>query len=500
MTLLLGIDLGTSSVKAVLFDSETSQTLAVAGEEYPIHKPQPDWAEQNPDDWWQATVRCVRRAVASAGRNNVSAIGFSGHMHGVTLVDTDGKPVRPSIIWADQRTANEVARLIELIGAERHAEVCGTLPAAGFTSPTLMWLAEHEPDALRRAHRLLFPKDYVRLQMTGEAAAELSDAAASGMFDVAGKQWAQDIIDIAHIPTHFLPPVLESSAVAGTLRPTAAEAMGLPAGVTVIMGSADQPAQAVANGLIAPGIASVTVGSGGQVLVPLLPAADGKLRTDARLHVFNHAVPNLFYVLGATLSAGLSLRWLRDLMGMTHDPQAYPTFSRESSIVPPGAQGLLFLPYLTGERTPLMDARARGAFIGLTAAHGRGHLVRAIMEGVAFSMRQALEISLSLGGQAERIIGAGGAMESDVWRPIMTDVIGLPLQKPLLSEQAGVGAALIAGVGAGVYSSFDDAKARVTRYSAPTQPDAARHAFYNERYTQFVALYPTLRDDMHRLS
>jgi xylulokinase len=276
--------------------------------------------------------------------------------------------------------------------------------------------------------------------------------------------------------------------------------MGLPAGVTVIMGSADQPAQAVANGLIAPGIASVTVGSGGQVLVPLLPAADGKLRTDARLHVFNHAVPNLFYVLGATLSAGLSLRWLRDLMGMTHDPQAYPTFSRESSIVPPGAQGLLFLPYLTGERTPLMDARARGAFIGLTAAHGRGHLVRAIMEGVAFSMRQALEISLSLGGQAERIIGAGGAMESDVWRPIMTDVIGLPLQKPLLSEQAGVGAALIAGVGAGVYSSFDDAKARVTRYSAPTQPDAARHAFYNERYTQFVALYPTLRDDMHRLS
>jgi xylulokinase len=255
----------------------------------------------------------------------------------------------------------------------------------------------------------------------------------------------------------------------------------------------------VGNGIIAPGIGSVTIGSGGQVLVPILPAADQPLRTDARLHVFNHAVPQTYYVMGAILSAGLSLRWLRNLLGMADDPNAYATLSREAATVAAGAGGLIFLPHLTGERTPYMDAHARGAFIGLTAAHERGHLARAVMEGVAFTLRQALEISQSLGGVADRILGAGGAMDSDVWRGIVTDVIGLPLQKPLLTEQAGVGAALVAGVGVGIYSDFADACSRVVRYSDPSLPNAARVAFYNERYEQFITLYPKLKADFHQL-
>jgi xylulokinase len=496
MSTLLGIDVGTSSVKAVLFDPEISQTLAVAGEEYPIHKPQPDRAEQLPSEWAAATDNVIARVLAQTGRDDIAGVGFSGQMHGASLYSASRGFVRPSIIWADQRMAREVDEVVALVGAEKHARICGTLPAAGFTAPTLLWLKKHEPHVLDGDVTLLFPKDAVRLHLGGSACTDYSDAAGSGMYNVSAKTWAQPIIDGAGFPQGIFPRVTESSAQVGETRAVGA----LRAGIPLYAGCADQPAQAVANGLIAPGLASVSVGSGGQVCVPVLRAADGTLATDRRLHVFNHAVPDTYYILGAILSAGLSLRWLRDLLGMNDDPNAYPTLSREAAAVPPGAEGLVFLPYLTGERTPHMDALARGAFIGLTPAHGRGHLARAIMEGVSFAMRQSLEIALSLGGQAEAVIGAGGAMDSDLWRQIMTDILGLPLQKPLLSEQAGVGATLIAGVGAGIYSSFADAKARVTRYSAPSLPDATRHAFYDERYAQFVSLYPTLRNDMHRLS
>ena len=499
MSLLLGIDLGTSSIKVILFDPETSQTIAIANEEYPLYKPQPNWAEQNPDDWWQVTIRAVRHALANAGRNDVAAIGFSGLMHGATLVDEAHRPVRPAIIWADQRSAAQVESLIQRIGAERYAQLCGTLPAAGFTAPSLLWLAEHEPKALAQARYVLWAKDYVRLQMTGEVATEVSDAAGSGMFEVAAGRWAAEVVEATRCSPTLLPRVLQSSDVGGTLTPAAGELLGLQAGIPVTMGCADQPAQAVGNGIIAPGIASVTIGSGGQVFVPVLPAADQPLRTDGRLHVFNHAVPATYYVMGAVLSAGLSLRWLRNLLGMKNDPNAYATLSREAAAIPVGANGLIFLPYLTGERTPYMDAYARGAFIGLTAAHERGHLARAVMEGVAFALRQALEISLSLGGRAERILGAGGAMDSDVWRGILTDVLGLPLQKPLHTEQAGLGAALVAGVGVGIYTSFADVCSRVVRYSEPTQPNAERAALYSEYYAQFITLYPKLKDDFHRL-
>lgn len=500
MAYLLGIDLGTSSVKAGVFDSTNSALRAVASREYPIDKPAPDRAEQDPAAWWAATVAAVREALDRAGRVDVAAISFSGQMHGVVLLDGSGESLGPAIIWADQRSAGLVPDLVETVGAARYQAITGTLPAAGFMAVTLAWLARHDPDRLDRARRVILPKDEIRRRLTGEIATDPSDAASTALFDITARAWASEIITRAGLPDRLFPPVLESAEIAGTLRPDAADALGLRAGIPVITGCADQPAQATGNGLIAPGKGSVTIGSGGQVFLPVRRGAGGQIATDARLHVFNHAVPETWYILGATLSAGLSLRWLRGITGLEGRPDAYATLSAEAAHVAPGADGLLFLPYLSGERTPHMDPLARGAFIGLNAHHTRGHLARAVMEGVTFTLRQALEISLELGGQVNTLIAAGGASESAVWRQIQADVFGVPLQKSLQSEQAAIGAAMLAGIGVGVYRDFEDACARVVRADAPTAPDPARHARYDGLYAHFCELYPRLRHDFHRLS
>lgn len=496
---LLGIDIGTSSVKAVLFDVENAQITATASQEYPIHKPLSDRAEQNPDDWWNATITVVRQVMTNLKLESVIGIGFSGQMHGTVLVDAAGKPIRPAIIWADQRSSAECAELVAAVGAENYASTAGTLPAVGFMGATLLWLRKHQPNVLEKAYRVLLPKDYVRLKMTGEVLTDLSDAAGTGIFDVTKRTWAGEIIQRTGLPQSLFPPVIESAGLAGHLQPEAAALMGLPIGIPVAAGCADQPAQALGNGLIAPGKGSVTTGSGGQVFIPLQPSGED-VPTDPRLHVFNHAVPGMYYVLGAILSAGLSLRWLRNLVGLEGVPDAYPRLSAEAAAVNPGADGLIFLPYLSGERTPHMDSLARGAFIGLSAHHTRGHLARAVMEGVAFALRQTLEISRELGADAETIIAAGGGAESDVWRQIQADVFGVPLQQTLLTEQAGVGAALLGGMAAGVYVDLAEACSRTVRYGPITQPNTARHTFYNERYAHFLELYPRLKGDFHRLA
>lgn len=500
MTLLLGLDIGTSSAKAVLFDSETAHMVAVASREYPVLKPAPDRAEQDPDTWWQAVVSTTQQVMAEAGRRDVVAIGFSGQMHGTVLLNAAGMPVHNAIIWADQRSVAACVDLVAPLGAEAYAQLAGTLPATGFMGATLRWLASHDPALLARTHRVVFPKDYVRLRMTGQVATEVSDAASSGVFDVARREWAWPILAGAGLPEQIFPEVLASTAVAGALLPAVAREMGLPEGIPVVAGCADQPAQAIGNGLIAPGMASVTTGSGGQVFVPVWPASGEALATDPRLHVFVHAVPDMCYVEGAILSAGLSLRWLRNMTGLAHDPEAYPRLSAEAAEVPPGADGLIFLPYLSGERTPHMDPLARGGFVGLSHYHTRGHLARAVMEGVAFALRQALEISLSLGGMADTIIAAGGGAESPVWRQIQADIFGSPLRQTLLAEQAGVGAALLAGVGAGVYADFAEACTRVVRLGPETQPDLSRQGFYQALFEQYSGLYPRLKDDFHQLA
>lgn len=499
MTLLLGIDLGTSNIKAVLFDPDTRQIVAVAGEEYPLHKPKSDRAEQNPDDWWEVTARVVRWALAQADRDDVSAIGFSGQMHGTALIGHDGRPVRPAIIWADQRSAEQCHQLVEPIGAEAYTRIAGTLPAAGFMGPTLLWLRQNEPDSLRQARAALFPKDYVRFKMTGEISTDFSDAASSGIFNVQGYSWAANIVAAAEIPEALLPKAYLASKVVGQLQSDAAAKLGLRAGIPVTAGCGDQPAQAVANGLIAPGIASLSIGSGGQVFIPIRPP-NSELKTDPRCHVFNHAIPDTFFVLSAILSAGLSLRWLRDLLHMSDDDLSFTILNQEASRIAPGADGLIFQPYLYGERTPHMDAYARGSFIGLSYYHTRGHLARAVMEGIAFAMRQAFEVGLSVSEPINAVIGAGGGMQVLFMRQLVADVVGQPIRMTTMTEHAGVGAAWLAGIGAGVYRDAEDACSHNLAYEASIEPDANRHAFYNERYEQYKTLYPLLREEFHRLS
>ncbi len=482
--MLLGIDIGTSSAKAVLYDPAENSVVAVAGQEYPIHRPAPGLAEQNPAEWWGAVVATVRKVTAE--HKDVAGIGFSGQMHGVVLRAADGTVLHPAIIWADQRSAPYCEPLQNAL--PNFIGRTGTVPAAGFMGPTLLWTQANRPELLDAAHAVLLPKDDIRYQMTGVMSTEPTDAASTALFDVRAGVWATDVIDAAKLNPALFPAVHPSAGVVGELTAQAAEAFGLRAGVPVVSGAADQPAQAVANGILRPGALSVTVGSGGQVFAPL---ADD-FQTDPRLHVFNHAVPGQVYALGAILAAGLSLRWLRDLVGTD-----YATLSAAAAEVPPGADGLLFQPYINGERTPHMDPHARGSFIGLTSYHTLGHMARAVIEGVAFAVREATEITLEIGGRAENVVGSGGSIETPLWRAVLTDVLNTPLRKSLAVEQAGVGAAMLAGVGVGVFEGFDAVPS--PDYDHPTEPNPANRALYDDRYAQFKAMYGRLRDDFHRL-
>lgn len=502
MTVLLAIDIGTSSGKAILFDAEQGRLLGSAAQEYPVDKPAPDRAEQHPDDWWDAVTAIVPRLLAETGisEERVAAIGLTGQMHGTILVDDAHQPVHPAIIWADQRAVDEVKTLIDWFGADEYAALTGTLPATGFMVASFLWLARHQPEILEKSRYVLLPKDYVRLKMTGNIGTDISDAAATGMFDVANGRWAEAIISKIGIDASIFPRVYASAEVTGTLTASAAEMLGLKAGTPVIAGCADQPAQALTNGLINPGSASMTTGTGGQVFVPLIHQSGEKLPTDPRLHVFNHAMPDRWYTLGAILSAGSALRWLRGVTGLATTPDAYAILSAEAAQVKAGSDGLIFLPYLVGERTPHMDPQARGAFIGLSAYHGRGHLARAVMEGVTFALKQTLDLSLSLAGDVGTIIVSGGAVESDVWRGIQADIFGVPLRKTTQPEQTCVGAALLAGIGCGIYADYDSAVEKVAVQGHITEPNAANHARYMALYDQFVHLYPHLKPDFHRLT
>ena len=495
MSGILAIDLGTSSVKAVVIN-ESGQLLGSGTQEYPIHSPQPGWAEQAPQDWWNATGQAVQQATNLA-EVPIKAIGLSGQMHGTVLVDAASQPVGPAIIWADQRSIREVEMITAQLGPDRLARIAGTAPATGFMGSTLLWLKQHDPARLDRAKACLLPKDYLRLRLTNNLAAEPSDASSTALFDVHQRCWSREIVETLGLPEYLLPPLLDSAEVAGTLTKTAAEALHLPVGLPVVAGCADQVAQAVGNGLLNPGNGSVTVGSGGQLFVPLdSPIPDDQLR----LHLFCHAPVNRWYLLGAMLTAGLSFRWFRDLVGLAKTADAYQQLSAQARDCQPGADGLIFLPYLAGERSPLMDPRARGCFIGLTLQHGQGHLARAIMEGVAFALRQILETMLELGAPLNQLLAAGNGLSSRIWRQIVADVFARPLYRLTDPERSGAGAAMIAGIGANIYSGYEELQQLLPPPSEITEPIAAHVSFYEARYQQFCRLYPTLKDTFQAIS
>ena len=485
---LVGIDLGTSSVKSVVIDPN-GKMLGCAAREYAVDTPRPGWAEQDPETWVSAALASVQQVMVEAGiaPGDVTGIGLSGQMHGMVCLDAAGRPLRPAIIWADQRSATQVARVARDIGPVQLGSWTGNPLATGFMLASWLWLREEEPDVARRVVSLLLPKDYLRYRLTGELATEPSDASSTLLFDTAARRWSGELLSALDVDADLLPPVRESAAVAGGLSSVLSVPCGLRAGTPVIHGGSDQAMQAVGHGVIAPGVISSTIGTGGQLFAPLSqPAYDPEMR----LHLFCHAAPDLWHLEAAILAAGLSLRWLRDhvFVGMS-----YQEIADAAATAPPGAERLFFLPHLAGERTPHMDPAATGAFVGLTLRHTRAHLARAVMEGVVFALRQGLELMLALGGPAERVVGSGGATAHPLWLQLQADIYDRPIYRTKTIEAAATGAALLAGVGTRIYRDVQDGCAQAVTWDADvTAPNAERVAFYDEAYRTFCKLYPAL--------
>jgi xylulokinase len=488
---LLGIDLGTSSVKVVAV-STGGKILGLGSVEYPILTPEPGWAEQDPEEWWNATTQAVRKAIVAADHPEILAIGFSGQMHGPVLLDKNQKPLGNAIIWADQRGALVLAEIEERVERRLLATVCGTAPAAGFLISTLFWLKRFDQLRFDQIGSVLLPKDYLRFRLCGDLSTDPSDAAATGLFDVPNLVWSQAVIEKLEMPVEIFPRIRGSVELAGKLNVQAGQAFGLPPGIPVAVGSADQPAQAVGNGLFEPGRGSVTIGTGGQVFLPM---AEPLMDPQARLHTFCHADRRRWYLLGAMLAAGMALRWLRQtLYGET---VSYSEMDRRAEKIKPGCEGLFFLPYLVGERSPIMDPKARGGFVGLTLRHQGPHLVRALLEGVAFSLRQIVEAMEETGASVDDWIVSGNGLASPLWRQILADI----LRRPLLrgrdensAERAGVGAAIQAGIAAGVLKGFEEAKRFAPVFDQVTEPNSERAEQYQEAFARYKEIYPSLRD------
>jgi xylulokinase len=458
---LVGLDIGTTGVKAIAI-SETGQVLARAEVEYPLSTARPGWAEQDPEDWWQAT----RDALASL-EVEPRAIGLSGQMHGLVALDAADRVLRPAILWNDQRTARECEEIEERVGLERVVALTGNKPLTGFTAPKLLWLRKHEPDVYAQIAHVLLPKDYVRLRLTGEHAVDAADASGTLLFDVGARRWSDEMLDALEIPRAWMPPVYESPDVPGA------------------PGAGDQAAGALGVGVDRPGPLSVVLGTSGVVFAALPAfAADPQ----GRAHSFCHAVPGAWHAMGVMLSAAGSLRWYRDVVG-----DDYSTLTQEAASVPAGADGVTFLPYLAGERTPHADPDARGAFVGLALNHGREHLTRAVLEGVAFGLRDSLALLSELGVAAASGRVSGGGARSKLWLKIVASVLGVPLELTEAEEGAAYGAALLAGVSCGVFADVHEAVAACVRVRDRVDPDPALQAAYDEIYPRYRALYPALR-------
>jgi len=472
VTRLIGLDVGTTGVKAVALDDNGS-VLGRAHRDYPLSIPLPGWSEQDPELWWQA----AEAAIAELGGADVDGIGFSGQMHGLVLLDEHLRPLRPAILWNDGRTAAQCDEIERRLGRERLIELTGNRALTGFTAPKLLWVRENEPGVYGRIRHVMLPKDYVRLRLTGELATEVADASGTLLFDVAERRWSAEVLAALDVPEAWLPPALESPDAAG-------RAFGR---VPVAAGAGDQAAAAVGVGVVSPGPASVVLGTSGVVFTAL-----DAYRADpmARLHTFCHARSGGWCAMGVMLAAAGSLRWLRD----TAAPGvAFEVLSRDAESWDAGAGGLVFLPYLSGERTPHADPGARGALIGLGIDHDRGALVRAVMEGVAYGLRDSVELLAELGDRPSVGRASGGGAASSLWLRIVASVLGMPLERTEVEEGSAYGAALLGGVAAGVFDSVDDAVARCVRIADRVEPDPAWAAQYEAGYERFRAAYPAVR-------
>ena len=476
---LVGLDVGTTGVKAIAL-STMGEVEAVATRGYPLSTPRPGWSEQDPEDWWRATESAL--AEVSAGRR-VAGIGLSGQMHGLVVLAASAAVIRPAFLWNALRSAEECAETPARVGVGRLIGLTGNRALTGFTAPKLLWLRRHEPEAYARIARIMLPKDYVRLRLTGEWAIDASDASGTLLLDVERRDWSTEVLDALELPREWLPPVLESPDPAGAVaRDT------MSRGTPVAAGAGDQPAAAVGVGAHRAGVLSVVLGTSGVVLAPLPAYAHD---AEARVHAFCHAVPRTWQAMGVMLSAAGSLQWFHDSLA---PGTPFDVLVAEAEAWGPGAEGLAFLPYLAGERTPHADPNARGAFVGLQLRHDRGALVRAVLEGVAFGLRDSLDLLRTLGVDASVARVSGGGARSREWLRIVASVLGLPLQLAESEEGSAFGAALLGGVAAGVFADVHDGVTQCVRVADTVEPDPAWQAAYAEQYERYRALYPALHD------
>jgi xylulokinase len=485
---------GTGGTRALIVD-ERGRVLSSATETHePFRSPQTGWAEQRPEDWWRATGIAVRGALENAKLRgeDIACVGFSGQMHGAVMLDAHDQVVRPALIWCDVRTEKQCHDLTEKIGAARLIQLTCNPALANFTLTKFLWVREHEPENWKRVRSVMLPKDYVRFRLTGERAIDVADASGTLMLDVANRRWSREVLQAADISEELLPALYESSDVCGKISAEGAAATGLKPGTPVVAGAGDQAAGAIGMGIVRPGAVSATIGTSGVVFAATdRPALDPK----GRLHTFCHAIPGRWHVMGVTQAAGLSLRWFRDQFGSDsvdgHDP--YETLTGEAATVAPGCNGLLWTPYLMGERTPHLDPNARAALVGLTASHTRAHVVRAILEGVAFSLRDTFTIFEEMKVPVKNIRLGGGGARSRLWRQIQADVYGHEVETVEAEEGAAYGAAILAGVGAGMWPSADAACDMAVRVADRVQPQPEAVAALNAGYAAYRRIYPATR-------
>ena len=505
MKYIIGIDLGTSGTKTVLFDQEAN-VVAWAAIEYPLYQPQNGWAEQEPQDWWRAAAGTLRQVLEESrvDPKDVAAVGLSGQMHGLVMLDRDGRVLRRSIIWCDQRSGKQCEEITERVGAKRLIEITANPALTGFTASKLLWVRENEPDVYRRCAHILLPKDYVRYMLTGELATEVSDASGMQLLDVPRRCWSQEVLQKLDIDPALLAKVYESPEITGEITREATQCTGLRPGTPVVGGAGDNAAAAVGTGVVTDGRAFTTLGTSGVVFAHTSALSIDPL---GRVHTFCCAVPGAWHVMGVTQGAGLSLKWFRDnfcysemvsAQGLGIDP--YDLLDKQAALSPIGCRKLLYLPYLMGERTPHLDPDCRGVFFGLSAMHSRGDLLRAVMEGVSYSQRDSLEILRGMGVSAGEMLACGGGGTSPLWRQMLADVYNCPVRTVQSKEGPALGAAILAGVGAGLYPSVQDACEKLVKLNEPQSPIAENVPQYEKYYQVYRRLYPALKDSFQALA
>ncbi len=504
MAYLIGIDIGTSGTKTVMFD-EQGRVIADALYEYPLYQPQNGWAEQLPSDWWQGVVSTLKAVMEKSGvsGDEVAGIGLSGQMHGLVMLDDKNQVIRPSIIWCDQRTAAECEEITNRVGAKRLIEITANPALTGFTASKILWVRNHEPENYARCRKILLPKDYIRFELTGEFATEVSDASGMQLLDIGGRCWSDEVLQKLEIDKALLAKVYESPEITGQVSAKVAQLTGLKAGTPVVGGAGDNAAAAVGTGVVRDGQAFTTIGTSGVVY-----AHTSTMHIDpaGRVHTFCCAVPGCWHVMGVTQGAGLSLKWFRDTFcqaeietaaGMNVSP--YYLMDQAAAQSPVGANRLLFLPYLMGERTPHLDPDSRGVFFGISAMHQKRDMIRAVLEGVSYSMRDCLEIITAMGTPVDIMRACGGGA-GPMWRQMLADVYNCDVTTLKSKEGPALGVALLAGTGTGIYKSVAEACDVAVQTKDAATPDAVRHQAYDAQYQLYKALYPSLKEHYKTLA